>query len=261
MDSTDRDGGVQRPDPALRDELVDRFTAWLDEVLSDERPPEGLPAELLAAITSSSHGTDAEKEPDLHRLWAAMTSLAQEVKLQGRAFDRLGGSLKASQQEIVRQAQRQVQLEMLEAQMDVRDRLLRGLATSQAHLIRARRTAASSWLLRLCGSAFDDLVATTEAVREGNSLAVARVDQLLTDSGVSEIECVDRPFDPTCMRAVAVEAREGRGAGEVLEVLRRGYRREGEVLRYAEVRLTGRPGPDDGGGPPEGLLPEPGADP
>ena len=274
----------------MRDDLVDRFSAWLDEVLSDERPPEGLPADLLAEITSSAGGTIAGEEPDLYRLWTAMTSLAQEVKLQGRAFDRLGGSLesvegleatldsaltsqretldtiaarwvageKTSRQEIVRQAQRQVRLEMLDAQMDLRDRLLRGLATSRSHLVRARRTAGSSWLLRLAGSAFEDLLAATEAIHEGNALALERLDQLLTDSGVSEIECAGGPFDPGCMRAVAVEARQDREPGEVLEVLRRGYRREGEILRYAEVRVTGRPGQDDRDGRPEGLLPEPG---
>lgn len=288
MDSTDRDGRDRRP--ATRDELMDHFSAWLDGVLSDERPPEGLPAELLAELTSSGHEAAEAAEPDLYRLWSATTSLIQEVKLQGRAFDRLGDSLqsveglgaaldsalaaqrqtldtiaeraadgqKTSRQDLVRRAQRQVRLDTLETLMDVRDRLLRGLATSQAHLARARRTSASSWLMRLCGSAFDDLLAATEAVREGNALALAHVDQLLAGDGVSEIECVGRPFDPGCMRAVAIEPRADRETGEVMEVLRRGYRRKDEVLRYAEVRVTGRPGQDDGDVQPSGLLGESG---
>ncbi len=278
-------------DPEARDHLVAGFAAWLDEILQDESPPEGLPAELLAEIAAGGGETTGD-EPDLYRLQSAMTALAQEVKLQGRAFDRLGSSLGGitelpgaveaalashheavqtallhvrtgksarGDREAVQQARRELRLDMLEVQMDLRDRLLRGLAACEDHLARAKHATAASWMLRLWGGPLDELIAATEALHEGSTLALQRLDQHLAESGVSELPCAGRPFDPTCMRAVAVEAGEGWRPGEVIEVLRRGYRDGDEILRHAEVRVAGNPSGENHPGPPEGLLEEPGA--
>lgn len=259
MGSNGRDTGERRPDPALRDDLVARFSAWLDEVLSDERPPEGLPAELLAEIAGNDAGPADAEEPDLHHLWSAMTSLAQEVKLQGRAFDRLGDSLEGprSQREIAAETKQRARRDALEYQLDLRDRLLRGLTTSRDHLDRARRGVGSSWLMYLFGKPVAELLQTIEALEEGYLLTLERVDQRLADDGVSEIECVGRPFDARRMLAVAIERREDHEAGEVLEVLRRGYRRGDELIRCAEVRVARWPDGDGEEGRSNGRLPEP----
>lgn len=77
---------------ALRVLILQRFAGWLDDILADEKPLEGVAAELLAELVDdkapdtvdSAAGAD-----DLHSTWAAMTALTQEIKLQGRAFKQL----------------------------------------------------------------------------------------------------------------------------------------------------------------------------
>ncbi len=85
-----------------RSDLVGRFEAWLDRVLADEPPPEGIDAAILDAIAASPAGggdialtpDDAEAPAcDRAALWTAMTALSEEIRLQGRAFGRLDASL------------------------------------------------------------------------------------------------------------------------------------------------------------------------
>ena len=46
------------------------------------------------------------------------------------------------------------------------------------------------------------------------------------------------PFDPESMEAVEATADSGRPDGEVLAMMRRGYRRDGRVFRFAQVRVA-----------------------
>ena len=77
---------------ALRVLILQRFAGWLDDVLSEEKPLEGVAADLLAELyddkDSDTVGSRA-KTYDLHSTWSAMTALTQEIKLQGRAFKQL----------------------------------------------------------------------------------------------------------------------------------------------------------------------------
>ena len=77
---------------ALRTLILQRFAGWLDDVLAEEKPLEGVAEELLAElyndVGSDTVGTMAGAD-DLHSTWSAMTALSQEVKLQGRAFKQL----------------------------------------------------------------------------------------------------------------------------------------------------------------------------
>jgi len=77
---------------ALRILILQRFTEWLDDVLAEEKPLEGVAAELLAELYDGkeSDATDSRVGAnDLHSTWSAMTALTQEIKLQGRAFKQL----------------------------------------------------------------------------------------------------------------------------------------------------------------------------
>ena len=77
---------------ALRVLILQRFTGWLDDVLAEEKPMEGVAKELLAELydekKSDTDGQGAGAS-DLHSTWSAMTALTQEIKLQGRAFKQL----------------------------------------------------------------------------------------------------------------------------------------------------------------------------
>jgi molecular chaperone GrpE len=77
---------------ALRILILQRFTEWLDDVLAEEKPLDGVAAELLTELDHSKqaesvdHGAGAY---DLHSTWSALTALTQEVRLQGRTFKQL----------------------------------------------------------------------------------------------------------------------------------------------------------------------------
>jgi len=78
---------------ALKVLILQRFEKWLDDVLTEEKPLEGVAAELLAELYDEKGSDTAgpfEDAYDLHSTWSAMTALTQEIKLQGRAFKQLG---------------------------------------------------------------------------------------------------------------------------------------------------------------------------
>ena len=77
---------------ALRVLILQRFAKWLDDVLAEEKPLEGVAAELLTELNDgrdSDTTGPAEGTYDLHSTWSALTALTQEIKLQGRAFQQL----------------------------------------------------------------------------------------------------------------------------------------------------------------------------
>ena len=81
---------------ALRVLILQRFAKWLDDVLAEEKPLEGVAAELLTELydgRDSDTAGPAEGTFDLHSTWSALTALTQEIKLQGRAFKQLSDKM------------------------------------------------------------------------------------------------------------------------------------------------------------------------
>jgi molecular chaperone GrpE len=77
---------------ALRMLILQRFARWLDEVLAEEKPLEGVAEELLAELYDDQDPAAAgprDMAYDRHSTWSAMTALTQEIKLQGRTFKQL----------------------------------------------------------------------------------------------------------------------------------------------------------------------------
>lgn len=77
---------------ALKTLILQRFTGWLDDVLAEEKPLEGVAAELLAELQDEKGSDTADPGDgayDLHSTWSAMTALTQEIKLQSRTFKQL----------------------------------------------------------------------------------------------------------------------------------------------------------------------------
>ena len=60
----------------------------------------------------------------------------------------------------------------------------------------------------------------------------------LEDTGVSEIECLDQPFNPECMEAVMTEVIEGKESGVVTCVMLKGYKYNDKVIRPAMVKVN-----------------------
>jgi molecular chaperone GrpE len=82
--------------------------------------------------------------------------------------------------------------------------------------------------------------AAWEKQRQGFDILVSHFEELLRKEGVARIETLNQPFDPMIMTAVAVELAAGSPAQVVLEEIAPGYRRRGELLRPAQVKVSGR---------------------
>lgn len=234
------------------------FERWLDEALAAEERPDGIDAELLAALDDDAFEPGEEdsrrREADSYAVWAALTALTQEVKLQGRAFKELHGALSADaarqpaelravllerDREIERESERECRREILGALIDLRDALGRGLESVRAAAADLPGPQAQSWLRRIVSPG--DAGATSRtitALTTGYELVLARLDQVLEDFDVREVVCLGQPFDPRRMNAVDRETAEDLPGGTVLEVYRTGYEWNGDVFRTAHVKVS-----------------------
>jgi len=243
-----------------REQILSRFTAWLDSVLAEEEPPQGIAAEILAALDAGqqdgSPATATAVPPsrtdgqwDLYSMWSAMTALTQEVKLQGRSFKQLSetvapvADLAPLLPEMQRQAEERARGEVLDVLLDLRDRLRRGLDSARAGQVELRESFKLGWRSRLFGldKPLKAAVDAVAALEKGYSLSLDRLNEALDQSDIREIVCQGQPFDPTSMHAVDLEETSSAPEGTVLEVYRAGYERKGEVYRPAQVKVARRP--------------------
>lgn len=77
-----------------------------------------------------------------------------------------------------------------------------------------------------------------ESQRQALAIVTDHFEALLRKEGVARIETLGKPFDPHQMTAVAVEATRQQPPQTVIEETARGYLRNGELLRAAQVKLA-----------------------
>ena len=109
-----------------------------------------------------------------------------------------------------------------------------------------RQASAARFLLKLL-PILDDLQraldhapadAQEEAWLEGIRLIERSLDTLLASEGVTPIEAEGQPFDPWEHEAVFSIEAEGQEHGTVVNVVRKGYKHHGKVLRVAQVTVA-----------------------
>jgi molecular chaperone GrpE len=238
-----------------RDEILRRLQQLLDSVWTDEAPPAGIDPEILAAVTGAAE-TEADRRCDSYSLWAAVTALTQEVKLQGRAFLDLNRTLEAQtsrlleevraahgerERNLQREAERRCRREALSALIDLRDRLARGRESARAREAEAQKVAKASWFQRVFSKPDRNAAETIDALVRGYELGVERLDQTLGEFQAREIRCEGEMFDPRRMNAIDSEESSLVPEGSVLEVYRSGYEWNGEVFRPAQVKVSRAP--------------------
>lgn len=76
----------------------------------------------------------------------------------------------------------------------------------------------------------------SESVVNGVSMTLNQFKDSLSGLGVSEIEC--STFDPNLHNAVFHIEDESYGEGEIVEVLRKGYKKGNKIIRYAMVKVA-----------------------
>src|SRR5258708_515322 len=119
-----------------RGEILRRFEMLLDSALTAETPPAGIDGEILSSVMTGSPQPEDDRRCDSYALWAAMTALTQEIRLQGRAFQELSLTLAAQPGKIAeelhavyaereraqqRETERRCRREVLGALIDLRD--------------------------------------------------------------------------------------------------------------------------------------------
>lgn len=241
-----------------RDEILRRFTEFLDLALAAEEPPSGIDQELLTTVMASA----AENcEPgDSYALWSAMTALTQEVKLQARTFkdlseaisaqpSRIGEEMRAAYREREREVQRateyRCQKDALAILIDLRDRMVRGLETVRQGEAEIARRSQEGWRARLFAlRTSDPMAAMLSALTKGYELSLERLDQALSEMDAHEICCQGEAFDPRRMNAIDREESHTAPQGTVLEIYRSGYEWNGEVFRPAQVKVACAPAPE-----------------
>jgi molecular chaperone GrpE len=237
-----------------RDQIVKRFEEWLDRALASEEPPAGIDAEILSRLGADAETDGLPEGTSSYALWAAMTALTQEVKLQGRAFKELRVALDSQTSRIAdqiraeygewegkvqRDAERRCQKEILGSLLDLRDRLERGLASAQTSAADLPKGSRRGWLERLVAKPSSDPPgAALAALIKGYELGLDRLDQTLDGFNVRPIRSLGQPFDPRRMNAVDTQESGHVPEGTVLEVYRSGYEWNGEVFRSAQVKVS-----------------------
>jgi molecular chaperone GrpE len=104
-------------------------------------------------------------------------------------------------------------------------------------------------------------VATAEDhVIEGVRLVRDELAGVLQRNGVESYEPQGEPFDPHLHEAMMARPAPADEAGKVVEVLEKGYRLDGQILRPARVIVGASGGGDDGTVNPGGGLPSDGGD-
>ncbi len=232
-------GGIS---PEERERLLGGFEQWLDRALTDEPTPAGLTAELLAALKNGDPLPPLESGPegcDLYSLWAAMTALAQEVRLQGRSFKQLHETILLSAQ-TPQAEERQPRKQEIDVLLDLRDRIERGGATARnaaQELTPARLPRLARWLGvgRTYARQSQEILS---ALARGYSLTLETLDEALVACRVSRIAAEGLLFDPRRMTAIDIEETASVPEGTVLAVYRNGYEWNDEIYRTAQVKVA-----------------------
>ena len=238
-----------------REEILHRFEQLLDSALAEEAPA-GIDPEILSALAGGDADDGGLRRCDSFALWAALTALTQEVKLQGRAFQELNHTLDAQtgrlleeiraayaerERNLQREVERRCRREALNALIDLRDRLCRGRESARVRELEARTAARAGWLRRLFRRPDRNAAETVGALVRGYELGIERLDQTLEEFNAREIRCEGEIFDPRRMNAIDSQEAAGVAEGTVLEVYRSGYEWNGEVFRPAQVKVSRAP--------------------
>ncbi|MGA9236485.1 MAG: nucleotide exchange factor GrpE [Desulfobacterales bacterium] len=213
-------------------EISERFQEWLNRL--DEE---------MAAEAE----TPQERVPDLYSFYEALCVLGGDVRKSTRrsheTFVRFGETLEGFEtmlrslgERLTEERQQRGRLEitarreflvpfaeMLERLNRLENRLAR---PPDVGLLSARRKWAEAW----------------SSLRQGFVLLREHFELLLREEGILPMETVGQPFDPTKMKAVAVEENDTLAHNTVVEELAAGYFHKGDVLKFAEVKISVRRG-------------------
>lgn len=77
-----------------------------------------------------------------------------------------------------------------------------------------------------------------DAYAEGMKMIFKQLTDILTASGLEEIDAVGQDFDPNFHHAVLTDSNDDFDSGKVTEVLQKGYKLNGKVIRPSMVKVN-----------------------
>jgi len=252
---------------------VRRFEAWLDEVLVDECPPEGLGQEVLDRLQADENAANGPDTSDLYSLCSALCALTEETRVQGRSFkqlqDRMGqlqedlsqlrnapspvqplvesvesllqrdDQILEQQLEQERQSAQQDTIKMtLDVLIELRDRLTRAKAAAQTKDDSPRTSGRSGLLAKLRPASGAPAKEANPALIKELEMGMNRIDEALQHWHVRPIPCVGQIFDSQTMQAVNVADATDVPDNTVLEVCRTGYWWDDKIYRVSQVKVA-----------------------
>jgi molecular chaperone GrpE len=82
---------------------------------------------------------------------------------------------------------------------------------------------------------------SAEVVIQGVGMTLKKLKKVLENEGVSPIECVGKPFDPSRHNAVATTEKEDAKECTIVEEVRKGYTMREKVIRPSIVKVVVNP--------------------
>jgi molecular chaperone GrpE len=213
-------------DETIKDELTLQFRACLEQ----------LPEELMETIST-------EGATDLYALFAELTALKNEVKIESRQvksaleeFKTVFVTLQEAQEQMAAeltqsrkdrsQLSRALLRPLLRELLDLHDRLAAGVFAAGSHR--------PSFFARLRKRDRRML----KGLRDGQQMTLRRLEALLASHQVRAMEVLGQSFDPSRMHAAETESRPELADGLVTDELRKGFFWDEELLRIPEVKIN-----------------------
>ena len=82
---------------------------------------------------------------------------------------------------------------------------------------------------------------SAEALMQGVEMTLKKLKKVLENEGVSPIDCVGKPFDPSKHHAVAKTEKEGVKECTIVDEIRKGYTLREKVIRPSIVKVVIKP--------------------
>lgn len=214
--------------PGWKDALRHDFEEWLDSV---EKVPE-----------PDEDGQESSETPDLYSFYEQLAAAGAESRKANRrtaeAFGQWGEVLTRFESELK---------PLRESVLELKTGVVREKRLSSPHALvvieladRLRRmadafekTPKKSWF---CND--QEWRAAWENQRQGLRILMSHLEDWLEKEGVERFDSLGQPFDPSLMSAVSAEQDSSRPHQTVLEEITPGYRRQGELLRSAQVKVS-----------------------
>ncbi|MFP4309516.1 MAG: nucleotide exchange factor GrpE [Desulfococcaceae bacterium] len=210
-------------------EIEDNFREWMSEM--EARGETSIPPE------------PAPSAPDLYSFYEALTALTGDIRKSSRrhhetlsrftetlesiqsGMGELGRRLSAERTENTRrdQAERKKLLTPFAEMLERLNRMERKLAAPpQTGFWFGHSKWKTAW----------------ESFQQGFVLLREHFESLLKAEGIVAMETVGQEFDPTRMKAAAVENTDALPHNTVMEELSRGFFHHNEILKFAEVKIA-----------------------